>query len=91
MSKKKNPLFVWGYDRKSVPRDHRLSSFGKPRDAERWSPGRIFLSYPHTRDGFLNFPVGYREDSERFDSLVFISYNIYAALAIYLGSLLKGI
>ena len=38
---------------KSVPRDHRLSSLGKPRDAKRWSSERIFLSYPHTPDGFL--------------------------------------
>ena len=33
VSKKKNPLKVCGWDRKSVPRDHRLSSLGKPRDA----------------------------------------------------------
>ena len=38
---------------KSVPRDHRLSSLGKPRDAKRWSSGRIFLSFPHTHDRFL--------------------------------------
>ena len=38
---------------KSVPRDHRLSSLGKPRDANRWSSGRIFLSHPHTHDRFL--------------------------------------
>ena len=30
---------------KSVPRDHRLSSLGKPRDAKRRSSERIFLSY----------------------------------------------
>ena len=30
---------------KSVPRDHLLSSLGKPRDAKRWSSGRIFF-YP---------------------------------------------
>ena len=29
---------------KSVPRDHRLSSLGKPRDAKLWSSGQIF--YP---------------------------------------------
>ena len=29
---------------KSVPRDHRLTLLGKPRDAERRSSGRIF--YP---------------------------------------------
>ena len=37
---------------KSVPRDHRLSSLGKPRDANRWSSGWIFLSHPHTYDRF---------------------------------------
>ena len=37
----------------SVPRDHRLSSLGKPRDAKRRSLGWIFLSYPHTHDIFL--------------------------------------
>ena len=30
---------------KPVPRDHRLSSLGKPRDAKRRSSGRIFLSH----------------------------------------------
>ena len=50
---KKNPLFVWGWDRKIRPSDHRLSSLCKPRDAERRSSGRIFLSYPHTHDRFL--------------------------------------
>ena len=38
---------------KSVPRDQRLSSFGKPRDAKRRSSGGIFLSYPHTNNGFF--------------------------------------
>ena len=38
---------------KSVPRDHRSSSLGKPRDANRWSSERIFLSHPHTHDRFL--------------------------------------
>ena len=31
---------------KSVPRDHRSSSLGKPRDAIRWFSGRTFLSHP---------------------------------------------
>ena len=39
---------------KYVPREHRLLSLGKPRDAKRRSSGRIFPSYPHTRDRFLN-------------------------------------
>ena len=42
-----------GRREKSVPRDNRLSSLGKPSDAKRWSSGRIFLSYPHTHDRFL--------------------------------------
>ena len=28
-------LFVWRWNKKSVPQDHRLSSRGKPRDANR--------------------------------------------------------
>ena len=32
---------------KSVPRDHHLSSLGKPRDANRWSSGQIFLSHSY--------------------------------------------
>ena len=28
-------------------------SLSKPRDANQWSAGRIFLSYPHTHDRFL--------------------------------------
>ena len=42
---------------KSVPRDHRLSILSKPRAAKRRSPGRIFLSYPHTHDRFLYSPL----------------------------------
>ena len=38
---------------KSVPRDHWLSSLGKPRDANRWSSGQIFLSHLHIHDRFL--------------------------------------
>ena len=34
---------------KSVPRDHCLSSLGKPCDAKPQSSGQIFLSYPHDR------------------------------------------
>ena len=37
----------------TVPRDHHLSSIGKPRDANWWSFGRIFLSHFHNHDGFL--------------------------------------
>ena len=38
---------------KPIPRDHRLSSLGKPHDAKRRSLGRIFLSYPNTHYRFL--------------------------------------
>ena len=38
---------------KSVPRDHHLSSLGKPLDAKRRSSGQILLSYPHTHDRYL--------------------------------------
>ena len=31
---------------KSVPRDHGLSTFGKPRDAKRRPLGQVFLSFP---------------------------------------------
>ena len=40
---------------KSVPRDHRLSSLGKARDAKRWPLGQIFLFYPHTHGRFLYY------------------------------------
>ena len=44
----------------SVPRDHRLSSHGKPRDANRWSSVRIFLSLvmpiADPQDGFF-YPI----------------------------------
>ena len=36
------------YIEKSVPRDHSLASFGKPRDAKQWSAGRIIRIY-HVR------------------------------------------
>ena len=38
-----------------VPRDNRLSSLGKPRDAKRRSSGRGFLSYLYTYDIFLYY------------------------------------
>ena len=43
--KQNNKLFV--------PRNHRLSSLDKPRDAKRRTSGRIFLSYPHTHERVL--------------------------------------
>ena len=42
---------------KSVPRDHCLSSLGKPRDAKRQSSGQIFLSYRQTHDRFLQSTI----------------------------------
>ena len=47
VSKKKNPLFVWGWDRKSVPLDLVM-----PID-DPW----ISLSHPHTHDEFLKYIV----------------------------------
>ena len=38
---------------KSVPRDHCLSSLGKSRDCKRQSSRWIFLSHPHTHDGYI--------------------------------------
>ena len=55
MSKKNNKLFYEGRIEKSVPRDHCLTSLGKPRDAKRRSSGRIFLPYPHTHGRFLYY------------------------------------
>ena len=50
VSKKNNPLFVWVWIVKSVPRDHRLPLLGKPRNAKRWSSGHILLSHPQMHD-----------------------------------------
>ena len=53
VSKKNNPLFVWGWDRKICPS---WSLFGITRQAS-WCQsvmlGTVFLSHPHTHDGFL--------------------------------------
>ena len=49
-SKEKNS----GWIEKFIPRDLRLSSLGKPRDANRRSSGWIFLSHPHTYVGFYS-------------------------------------
>ena len=46
VSKKKNPSFVRGWDRKI----YLLSSLGKPHDAKQWLSGQIFLSHLHTHD-----------------------------------------
>ena len=45
---------------KSVPRDHHLSSLGKPRDAYRGSSGQIF--YPTLTlmmDSYYNYPQNF--------------------------------
>ena len=41
----------WDGIEKSVPRDHCLSFLCKPRNANLWSSGQIFLS--HTHDEFF--------------------------------------
>ena len=51
VSKKK--VSCEGRIEKFVPRDHRLSPLGKLHDAKWRSSGWIFLSYPHSHDGFL--------------------------------------
>ena len=51
--KKKNSLFVFGWDIKSAPNSLCLFSLSKPHDAKCWSSGPIFLSYPQTPDRFL--------------------------------------
>ena len=56
VSKKKNHSCE-GRIEKSIPRDHCLSSLGKPHDAKRRSMGRIFLSYPQTHDIILDSPM----------------------------------
>ena len=58
VGKKKNPYSCEVRIEKSFPRDHRLSSLGKPRDVKRRSWGRIFLSYPHTHEIFLYYNLG---------------------------------
>ena len=42
VSKKKYPFLYEDGIEKSVPRDHRLSSLGKPCDSKRWSLEQIF-------------------------------------------------
>ena len=51
--KKQQTFLCEGGIEKSVTRDHRLSSVGKPRGANRCSSVHIFLSHPHTHDRFL--------------------------------------
>ena len=51
--KGKESIFCEGGIEKSVPLDHRLSSISKPRYAKWSSSVQIFLSHPHTYDGFL--------------------------------------
>ena len=38
----KNPSWVWGWDRKIRPEDHRLASRRLPRDDNRWARGMDF-------------------------------------------------
>ena len=41
------------WDRKIYPEDHRLALHGLPSDDKRDCEGQIFLSHPHTNNGFL--------------------------------------
>ena len=49
MSKKKNLLFLWGWEGKA----HSLRSLNKSRNAKLWFSWQIFLSHSHTHDIFL--------------------------------------
>ena len=70
VSKKKNPLFVWGWDRKIYPS---RSLFVTTRQAS-WCQslilGRIFLSQPHTHDRFL-----YNFEGRIVNIFLYIGYN----------------
>ena len=44
VSKKNNPFFVLVWNKKSIPRDHCLSSLSKPRDKDGDPQNRVF--YP---------------------------------------------
>ena len=47
---------------KSVPRDNRLSSLGKPRYSNQGSSGRIFLSHPHIIDSYNLIAKSHKTD-----------------------------
>ena len=49
----KKKIHCEGRIEKSVPRDHRFSSLGKPRDDKRQSTWQFFLSYSHTHDSYI--------------------------------------
>ena len=63
VSKKKNLLFVWGWDRIFCPSwSLFVITRQLPCDANRWSLGLIFLSHPHTHDRFLYYNLMYYLD-----------------------------
>ena len=49
LSKKKNLLFLWGWDRQVRP----SRSLNKSPDTKLWFSGQFFLLYSHTHDIFL--------------------------------------
>ena len=48
-----NPSGVWGWERKICPNDHCSALQGFSSDNKQWSWGTDFLSYSHTKYGFL--------------------------------------
>ena len=50
----KSPSWVWGWDRKIRPKDHRLASRGLPNDDNRWSRGTDF-SIPSSHELWILF------------------------------------
>ena len=55
--KKNNPLFMWEWDRKICPLRSPFVITRKPRDANRWSSGQIFLSHPLMMDSYIPLSV----------------------------------
>ena len=71
LARKRIHYYCEGRIEKFVLRDHRLSSLGKPRDAKRWSSGRIFYpTFKLMMDSFIIYKVmKYRK--------ILIKYNAY--------------
>ena len=68
-----------------VPRDHCLSSLGKPRDAKRRSPGRIFLPYSHTHDRFFYYSLSSRTVATHAIWIQFIGLRKIGASKMHLS------
>ena len=55
VSKKMNPLFVWGWDRKIRLEDYRLGSRGLPSGDKSWSQGTEFSTLTLMMDSFNSY------------------------------------